>query len=154
MLLLTFFVTIGLVLAEIPYAEYVLTPKSRTLRPSSAYNVNGSVPNAGAVFAGDNKETVFVGPSAVTYDFGRNVAGIVSFNVTEAAQGAWIGISFTESSLWINSDGCDATADAGLASRLLFCARSQVRVLALVFNFLSEVHDLNDLTLTWVPTAN
>ena len=59
--------------------------------------------------------------SAVTYDFGKNIAGIVSFNVS-SSQGSdqFIGISFTESSLWINSNGCDATADAGIDEALWF----------------------------------
>lgn len=105
--------------AQVPYFEYVLTPRSRVLRPASVYNINGTVLNAEQLLTGERADTTFVGASAVTYDFGKNVAGLVSFNVTNAiGSDAFIGISFTESSLWINSEGCDATADAGIDQAL------------------------------------
>lgn len=111
-----------LVNGQVPYSEYVLTPKSRTLRPATVYNVNGTVSNAEELVTGRDATTTFVGTSAVTYDFGKNVAGLVSFNVSEAAGSdvSYIGISFTESSLWISSEGCDATADAGIDQALWF----------------------------------
>lgn len=110
----------GHVLA-IPYSEYIVTPSSRTLYPTTVYNVNGTVQDAAALVKTGGSAT-FVGQSAVTYDFGKNIAGIVSFdyNTSSGAQGGFIGISFTESSLWINSDGCDATADAGIDEALWF----------------------------------
>lgn len=105
--------------AQVPYSEYVLTPKSRVLRPALVHNINGTVLNAEQLISGQDADTTFIGPSAVTYDFGKNVAGLVSFNVTETTESdAFIGISFTESSLWINSEGCDATADAGIDQAL------------------------------------
>ncbi|KAJ9615742.1 hypothetical protein H2200_001819 [Cladophialophora chaetospira] len=107
--------------SAVRYAQYILTPSSRTILPASVYNVNGTVENAaGLLNTGGN--ATFTGPSAVTYDFGKNVAGLVSFdyNTTANARNEYIGISFTESSLWINSDGCDATADAGIDEALWF----------------------------------
>ncbi|EXJ74142.1 uncharacterized protein A1O5_02436 [Cladophialophora psammophila CBS 110553] len=64
----------------------------------------------------------FTDPSAATYDFGKKVAGIVSFdfNSSTDARDVYIGVSFTESSLWINSEGCDATSDAGIDQTLWF----------------------------------
>ena len=110
-------------LAQVPYSEYILTPKSRTIFPASVYNVNGSVENAAALTS--SGIATFNGESAVTYDFGKNIGGIVSFN-TSAVQGSnqYIGISFTESSLWINSEGCDATPDAGIDAALWFSVQS------------------------------
>ncbi|KAK5055152.1 hypothetical protein LTR84_012900 [Exophiala bonariae] len=105
--------------AQVPYEEYILTPKSRTLRPAKVYSVNGTVQSAENLIRGQSASTVFTGPSAVTYDFGKNVAGLVAFNVSDVAgSNAYIGISFTESSLWISSEGCDATADAGIDEAL------------------------------------
>ena len=103
-----------------PYSEYILTPASRTLIPATVHKVNGSVTNAASLTTPPGNAT-FEGASAVTYDFGKNVAGIVSFNVS-SVKGAdeFIGISFTESSLWINSKGCDGTADAGIDEALWF----------------------------------
>lgn len=112
--------TLGyLAVAQVPYSEYVLTPKSRTLRPASVYNINGTVENAQSLISGKSANTVLVGQSAVTYDFGRNVAGLVSFNVTGiSGNDNYIGVSFTESNLWISSESCDSTADAGIDAPL------------------------------------
>ena len=112
--------------AQTPYSEYVLTPKSRTLRPAQVYNVNGTVDRAEDLISVQNANTVFRGVSAVTYDFGKNVAGIVAFNVSDAtgSDESFIGVSFTESSLWISSEGCDATADAGIDQALWWSVES------------------------------
>ncbi|KAI9703481.1 MAG: hypothetical protein M1820_005785 [Bogoriella megaspora] len=113
--------------AAIPYSEYILAPSSRTLTPSAVRQVNGTVTNAGGL-AGLNSSSssaVFSGRSGVTYDFGKNVEGIVSFNVDSVSAGPsqsnqYIWITFTESSLWISGDTCDGTADAGLDEPLYF----------------------------------
>lgn len=103
----------------VPYSDYILTPTSRTIRPISVYGVNGTVQNAQALTM-SNGIALFSGASAVTYDFGKNIGGLVSFNVTDATGSAdYIGITFTESSLWI-SNYSDATADAGLDEPLWF----------------------------------
>ncbi|ESZ95433.1 glycoside hydrolase family 78 protein [Sclerotinia borealis F-4128] len=107
----------------VPYEEYILTPNSRTLIPASVYNVNGSVTNPEALAAsGCSGSASFGSSSAVTYDFEKNIAGIVSFNVGSVDRDVdqFVGISFTESSLWINENGCDATADAGIDEALWF----------------------------------
>ena len=113
------------VAAAVPYSEYILTPSSKTLIPASVYNVNGTVENPQALTTTGSGVATFGAASAVTYDFGKNIAGIVSFNVS-AVQGAgeYIGISFTESSLWINSEGCDATADSGIDEALWYTVSS------------------------------
>jgi hypothetical protein len=109
----------ALTAAQTPYSQYILTPTQRDIHPTSVYNVNGTVNNANALTS--DGVAVFQDESAVTYDFGKNIGGIVSFNVSNV-QGSdqYIGISFTESSLWINSEGCDATADAGIDEALWF----------------------------------
>ncbi|KAL9620008.1 MAG: hypothetical protein Q9160_005385 [Pyrenula sp. 1 TL-2023] len=106
----------------VPYSEYILAPQSRTIRPASVYNVNGTVNNAEALTEGAGGSSAsFEGASAVTYDFGLNTAGIVSFTVdSTSGSDEYIGVSFTESSLWINSEGCDASQDAGLDEALWF----------------------------------
>jgi hypothetical protein len=103
-----------------PYSEYILTPALRTLLPATLYNINGSVTHAASLTRPPGN-TTFKGASAVTYDFGKNIGGIVSFNVsTVKGTDEFIGISLSESSLWINSEGCDATADAGIDETLWF----------------------------------
>ena len=98
--------------AATPYAEYILAPTSRHLTPTVIHNVNGSVHGAEALITQSGAAT-FDGVSAVTYDFGKSVAGIVSFDTGQVSdENEVIGISFTESSLWISGLGCDATADS------------------------------------------
>ncbi|GLA37017.1 hypothetical protein AnigIFM63309_003516 [Aspergillus niger] len=104
----------------VPYEEYILAPSSRDLAPASVRQVNGSVTNAAAL-TGAGGQATFNGVSSVTYDFGINVAGIVSVDVASASsESAFIGVTFTESSMWISSEACDATQDAGLDTPLWF----------------------------------
>lgn len=107
--------------ARVPYEQYILAPASRDLIPVSVYQVNGSVTNPRALTHSSNGRTTFHGDSSVSYDFGKNVAGLVSLEVGSASSSsAFLGVTFSESSLWINSQASDATADAGLDSPLWF----------------------------------
>lgn len=104
----------------VPYSEYILAPSSRRILPTVVHQVNGSVNNAIALISNSGSAS-FNGLSAVTYDFGKNIAGIISFNVTQVTGSSeFLGISFTESSLWISREGCDATADSGIDAALWF----------------------------------
>lgn len=104
----------------VPYDEYILAPSSRDLIPQSVYHVNGSITGATSLTQSSGNAT-FNGPSAVTYDFGRNIGGIVSVDVLSASStDAFIGVTFTESSMWVSKEACDATADSGRDSPLWF----------------------------------
>jgi len=110
-----------------PFSQYILAPPSRIVFPVSVHKVNGTVSNAASLtsITGTDSTTgiaTFQGPSAVTFDFGKNVAGIVSVVVGNStvngsavvqAGDAWIGVTFSESSMWISGVASDATADAG-----------------------------------------
>lgn len=107
------------------YDEYILAPSSRTLHPRSIYQVNGTVDNAESVLTGSSagnssNGAIFRGESAVAYDFGANIAGLVTLQIGEVSEDQYIGFSYTESSLWISPEGCDATADAGIDEALWF----------------------------------
>ncbi|RDW95315.1 six-hairpin glycosidase-1 [Coleophoma crateriformis] len=97
------------------YEEYILAPASRTIYPSVVHQVNGTVSNANSLLGGPNGSATFHGNSSVTFDFTKNVGGVVSVTVKSASSAdAFIGLTYTESSLWINGQASDATADAGL----------------------------------------
>jgi hypothetical protein len=107
--------------SSIPYEQYILAPKSRDLIPPSVYSVNGSVTGAKALTQSSGNGATFHGVSSVTYDFGKNVAGLVSLDVgSSSSSSAFLGVTFSESSLWISSQASDATADAGLDTPLWF----------------------------------
>ncbi|KAB8218983.1 Six-hairpin glycosidase-like protein [Aspergillus novoparasiticus] len=105
----------------VPYNEYILAPASRHLVPFEVLEVNGSVTNPSSLTQSTGGNATFNGPASVTFDFGRNIAGIVSLEIgSSSSRDAFIGVTFTESSLWISSQACDATADSGLDSPLWF----------------------------------
>ena len=110
--------------ASVPYHQYILAPSSRTLRPVDIYTQYGSLSAESALLEGDKSLT---GPplvlhafnSSVTYDFGKNIAGLVNLEV--ASQNGSVGVTFTESSLWVSSAFSDPSANpAGMDARLLF----------------------------------
>ncbi|RAH46141.1 rhamnosidase B precursor [Aspergillus brunneoviolaceus CBS 621.78] len=102
------------VAARVPYREYILAPSSRVI-------VNGSVTNANGLTGSSLGTAVFHGVSSVTYDFGKNVAGLVSLTVGfSSSPSAFLGVTFSESSLWESSEACDATGGSGLDAPLWF----------------------------------
>ncbi|KAF8847178.1 Six-hairpin glycosidase [Acephala macrosclerotiorum] len=101
--------------AAIPYSEYILAPETRTLYPAAVHKVNGTVTNAASLIGSSTGSAVFYGNSSVTFDYGKNIAGVVSVTIANSSSpDALIGLTYTESSLWINGQASDATADAGL----------------------------------------
>ena len=103
-----------------PYSEYILAPSSRILYPISVHSVKGSVDDAIALTTVEGT-TVFHDKSAVTLDFGKNIAGIVSIDIRHPSnEDQSIGVTFSESSLWISGEASDATAYAGFDEPLWF----------------------------------
>ncbi|EIN05956.1 bacterial alpha-L-rhamnosidase domain-containing protein [Punctularia strigosozonata HHB-11173 SS5] len=116
---LTVFLAASLATFAIPYDEYILAPPSRTLHPVSVRKVNGTVIHAESITGPRHGKATFKGSSAVTFDYGKNVAGVVSLNIGDISdKHQFIGITFSESSLWISGKGSDATADAGIDETL------------------------------------
>ncbi|THY71746.1 Six-hairpin glycosidase [Aureobasidium pullulans] len=107
--------------ATVPYAEYILAPSQRDLFPVKVHQANGTVTNAAGVTTSGSGGTTFNSVSAVTYDYTKNIGGLVSFVVSSASDSEqYIGISYTESSLWISPDGSDATQNIAIDETLWF----------------------------------
>ncbi|KAI0735418.1 bacterial alpha-L-rhamnosidase domain protein [Earliella scabrosa] len=119
---LSILAAVAATVTAVPYQQYILAPSSRSVRPTAVFRQHGAVtsPNAlldaktpsgrGLVLGGFN--------SSVTYDFGKNIAGLVNLDI-RSRKGS-VGVTFSESSLWVSSAACDATADAGLDAPLVF----------------------------------
>lgn len=104
----------------IPYEQYILAPRSRTLHPTSIHSTNGSVTNPESLFSA-NGSSVFTGDAATAYDFGINIAGLVTLTIGSLnSSDEYIGVTFSESSLWVSNRSSDATADAGKDETLWF----------------------------------
>ncbi|KEQ90119.1 Six-hairpin glycosidase [Aureobasidium pullulans EXF-150] len=107
--------------AAVPYAEYILAPSQRDLSPVKVHQANGTVINAAEVTTSGSGGTTFNSVSAVTYDYTKNIGGLVSFIVSSSSDSEqYIGISYTESSLWISPDGSDATQNIAIDETLWF----------------------------------
>ncbi|KAH7370992.1 Six-hairpin glycosidase-like protein [Pyrenochaeta sp. MPI-SDFR-AT-0127] len=115
---------VGLVLssaaAAIPYEEYILAPKSRTVYPVAVHSTNGSVSNPESLKSPSGSST-FEDDAATAYDFGINIAGIVTLTIgSTSSSDQYIGVTFSESSFWVSNASSDATADAGKDETLWF----------------------------------
>ncbi|KAJ5754108.1 uncharacterized protein N7511_008261 [Penicillium nucicola] len=107
--------------SKVPYEQYILAPKSRDLIPPSVQNITGSVTGANALTKSSGSGATFHGISSVTYDFGKNVAGLVTLDVgASSSSSAFLGVTFSESNLYISNQASDATADSGLDTPLWF----------------------------------
>jgi len=104
----------SLVEAASPYSQYILAPTSRTLYPQSVFATDGDVTHPADLLEGADGSLTLNNTASVTYDFGKNIEGIVSLDIVSTAATQFVGVTFTESSLWISTFGSDATADSGL----------------------------------------
>lgn len=105
----------------VPYSNYILAPSTRTLIPATVYQSFGSVTNPQNLCDATESTSVFNGTASVTYDFQKNIGGIVTLEVESASSAnAQLGVTFSESSLWISNLSSDATADSGLDAPLWF----------------------------------
>ena len=93
----------------------------------------------------------------------QNIAGLVSLKIGETDENEYIGVTFTESSLWISGEGCDATADAGIDEALWFHAtdagtytaerkheRGGFRYLSLIHNTTGSI-EVQEVTIQYTP---
>ncbi|KAF1933300.1 glycoside hydrolase family 78 protein [Didymella exigua CBS 183.55] len=103
-----------------PYDEYILAPRSRTLHPVVMHNTNGSVSNPESLTSSTGS-SIFDGNAATSYDFGINIAGVVSLSIASVSDlSQYIGVTFSESSYWVSNASYDATADADKDETLWF----------------------------------
>jgi hypothetical protein len=106
--------------SAIPYEEYILAPSSRNLHPVSVHSTNGSVTFPESLTSSSGS-AIFTDDAATAYDFGINIAGVVTLTIGSVSDSnQYIGVTFSESSLWVSNKSCDATADAGKDETLWF----------------------------------
>lgn len=157
----------GLASAVSKYDEYILAPKSRTLHPVAVYQdkINGTITGASSLASDLTGSAIFKGISAVTYDFGVNIGGLVSLtigNKTDANQS--IAITYSESSQWISGIACDATQDSGMDEALWFYPlgpgvmsvdrqheRGGFRYLSLIHNTTGDI-EITQVTVEFTPS--
>ncbi|KAL2836300.1 Six-hairpin glycosidase-like protein [Aspergillus pseudoustus] len=116
-------------LAATPYSEYIFAPSSRKIHPVAVYDSFGPNSNPENLCTEARRTTVLGGLSSITYDLGKNVAGIVSIYVNaSSSQTAVLGVTFSESSLWISNRSSDATADEGADAPIYFAVGERTGV--------------------------
>lgn len=158
--------------AQVPFDEYILAPTSRVISPVSIYQSGGNVENAAALLASSRSalqshhSTSFAGNgSYVTLDFGKNVAGRVAFQV-DAVSGSSdsIGFTFSESSMYISAQFCDAVTEGAFDLPQWFndttpgryeaghdFQRGAFRYLTIVHNS-TETISLSNVTVYWTTS--
>lgn len=78
-------------------SKYNYAPSSRTLHPVRVAKTSGNVINPDAVLKGGASVIVWKG-SSITYDFGKEVGGIVSLSFGDASDAVQrVGVAFSES---------------------------------------------------------
>jgi hypothetical protein len=153
--------------AENVYSQYILSPSSRTIRPQSIFQTSDNFSDASNLIdpTGGSLVTFVGNGSYVTVDFGRNLAGSASFQVTSVdGTDEAIGLTFTESSEWISAATCDATQDDGIDEPLWFNLtgpgfydagihhqRGGFRYVTIVHNSTGTV-SISNLTIHWTAS--
>ena len=106
----------------VPFEEYIFAPASRDVKPRSVFRWDGSISNPEGVLKedGQSSTTISGANSSVTYDFGMNVAGRIRFTVggNVSEWGEVLGLTYSESSLWVNSWESDGTGNNVNVSRV------------------------------------
>ncbi|KAF8583301.1 glycoside hydrolase family 78 protein [Ramaria rubella] len=100
----------------VKFEEYIFAPASRDLRPRTVFNSSGNISGAEGLLHPNGSVTNISGAnSSITYDFGFNVAGRISFTVggTISSSGEVLGLTYSESSLWVNPYESDGTGNGG-----------------------------------------
>ncbi|ETS79031.1 hypothetical protein PFICI_08884 [Pestalotiopsis fici W106-1] len=102
----------------VPYSEYILAPENRTLKPRAVYGTNGTVTNAAGITENSTGSTTLNGPSYITYDYGRNIAGVVSVEIESVSESASLSLTYAESSYFISASSSDSLRDGAQATPL------------------------------------
>ncbi|MCJ1331883.1 hypothetical protein MMC10_008575 [Thelotrema lepadinum] len=97
----------------IPYSQYILAPLTRTVSPKAVHQINGTASGAENLLSGGSGSASIGSNGSVALDFGKNIAGVASMNIGSQGSSS-VALTYSESSLWINGEACDGTADAGL----------------------------------------
>jgi hypothetical protein len=107
----------------VKFQEYILAPADRNVQCRDLLNTTNKIENPGALCTNSRNSdgTTFTGDSAITIDFGKNIAGTVQFNVKSVSGDAeFIGFTFTESNMWISTTLSDSANAATFDSPLWF----------------------------------
>ncbi|KFX98985.1 hypothetical protein V490_02006 [Pseudogymnoascus sp. VKM F-3557] len=107
----------------VKFQEYILAPSDRNVQCRDLLNTTNKIENPGAFCTSspNSDGTTFTGDSAITIDFGKNIAGTVQFNVKSVSGDAeFIGFTFTESNMWISTTLSDSANAATFDSPLWF----------------------------------
>jgi len=97
-------------IAQGDFSHYIYAPDSRTVHPAGVRAINGPISNADSLVGRSNGNAQFSGSSSITYDYGKNIGGILSVTVgAVSSPDATLSLTFSESSLYISNQSCDAT---------------------------------------------
>lgn len=118
--------------SAVPYGQYILAPSSRNLEPVSVKEINGTVRNAEALLGGNRSSATLEGDSWVTLDYGKNIGGLLSIEVDRVRKGGVsVGITFSESPVFISPDSSDGQSDGGRGEKIYLPVTNDQRIFTL-----------------------
>ena len=108
--------------SAVPYQNYVLAPSTRTLRPVAIYKQDGPSSSPDALLDGHDADAALALDAfnaSVTYDFGKTIGGFLNLNISSVGN---VGVTFSQSSVWVSSWGSDAMNGEGRDAPIVFNA--------------------------------
>ncbi|KAF9019279.1 glycoside hydrolase family 78 protein [Hymenopellis radicata] len=92
-----------------PWDAFNYAPASRNVSPATIRSSTGNVSGipSDLVYTSETALTFSGVNSSVVFDFAKEIGGVLSFSVTDAAENAAIGLTFTESAEFISPDFSD-----------------------------------------------
>lgn len=82
------------------------------MEPRSVYATNGTINNAAALTETGTGSTTLDGASYITFDYGRNIAGVVSVEVESVSTAASLSLTYAESSYFVSFTSSDSQTDS------------------------------------------
>jgi len=85
-----------------PWDAYNFSPQTRTVTPVAVQSTTGSVTNASGALSGASTRLSGTG-STVTFDFGKDVSGLVTLHFAASDGPQHVGLAFNESSQYVST---------------------------------------------------
>ncbi|OCB86064.1 Six-hairpin glycosidase [Sanghuangporus baumii] len=101
---------IGLSPASAPsgaWDAFNYSPESRVVRPTSVFKIQGSIFNADNLLSESDEATLINTGSFVSLDFGKEVGGLITINLSPSSNSSAFSLSFSESSVYVSTLASD-----------------------------------------------
>ncbi|KAH8112125.1 Six-hairpin glycosidase [Phellopilus nigrolimitatus] len=85
-----------------PWDAFNYAPESRIVRPAAVFRLHGNVENASNLVSSSGEATLNESGSYVSLDFGKEVGGLITMNISPSTNSSALSLSFSESPMFVN----------------------------------------------------